>query len=143
MRGNHDPPGRQGGYPLGAEIDGRVLREGGLLIAGLEGSRRYSDGPHHYREWQMRNKVIGLWIRLRRRRLDILITHGPPAGIHEGSDRAHHGLIAVRRAVEWMRPQVMLHGHVHLYGRPMPDARLGETRVMNVAGHRLVEVVPR
>ena len=143
VRGNHDPPDRQGGYPLGAEIDGRVVREGELLIAGLEGSRRYSDGPHQYREWQMRNKVLGLRLRLRRRRLDVLITHGPPAGVHEGSDRAHQGLTAVRRAVDWMRPQVLLHGHVHPYGHPVPDVQLGETRVINVVGHRLVEVVPR
>ena len=143
VRGNHDPPGRQGGYPLGAEIDGLVVREGGLLIAGLEGSRRYSNGPHQYSEWQMRNKVLGLRLRLRRRRLDILITHGPPAGVHEGSDPAHRGLTAVRRALEWMRPQVLLHGHVHSYGRPVPDAQLGGTRVINVVGHRLVEVVPR
>jgi Icc-related predicted phosphoesterase len=143
VRGNHDPPRGQGGYPLGAEIDGRVVLEGGLLVAGLEGSIRYSDGPHQYGEWQMTKKVIGLRLRLRRRRLDVLITHGPPAGVHEGPDPAHQGLAAVRRAVEWMRPQVLLHGHVHPYGQPISEAQIGETRVINVVGHRLVEVVPR
>jgi Icc-related predicted phosphoesterase len=42
-----------------------------------------------------------------------------------------------------MRPQVLLHGHVHPYGQPISDAQIGETRVINVVGHRLVEVVPR
>lgn len=117
VRGNHDPPGRQGDYPLAAEIDGRVVRDKGLLIAGLEGSIRYSDGPHQYTERQLMAKVLALRVRLGLRRPDILITHGPPAGVNEGIDAPHQGLKAVRRAVEWMRPRLLLHGHVHPYGR--------------------------
>ena len=144
VRGNHDPPGRQGDYPREAEIDGRVVREKGLLIAGLEGSIRYSDGPHQYTERQMMRKVQALRLRLRLRHPDILITHGPPAGVNEGTDAPHHGLQAVRRAVEWMRPRVLLHGHVHPYGRDLPrEGKLGETRVINVVGHRLIELAPR
>ena len=67
VRGNHDPPDRQGDYPREAEIDGRVVREKGLLIAGLEGSIRYSDGPHQYTERQMMGKVRALRLRLRLR----------------------------------------------------------------------------
>jgi Icc-related predicted phosphoesterase len=144
VRGNHDPPGRQGDYPHEAEIDGRVVREKGLLIAGLEGSIRYSDGPHQYTERQMMGKVRALRLRLRLRQPDILITHGPPAGVNEGTDAPHHGLQAVRRAVEWMRPRLLLHGHVHPYGREVPrEGQLGETRVINVVGHRLIELPPR
>jgi Icc-related predicted phosphoesterase len=144
VRGNHDPPGRQGDYPHEAEIDGRVVREKGLLIAGLEGSIRYSDGPHQYTERQMMGKVRALRLRLRLRHPDILITHGPPAGVNEGTDAPHHGLQAVRRAVEWMRPRLLLHGHVHPYGREVPrEGQLGETRVINVVGHRLIELPPR
>jgi Icc-related predicted phosphoesterase len=144
VRGNHDPPGRQGEYPREAEIDGRVVREKGLLIAGLEGSIRYSDGPHQYTERQMTGKVQALRLQLRLRHPDILITHGPPAGVNEGTDAPHRGLQAVRRAVEWMRPRLLLHGHVHPYGREIPrEAQLGETRVINVVGHRLIELAPR
>jgi uncharacterized protein len=144
VRGNHDPPGRQGDYPHEAEIDGRVVREKGLLIAGLEGSIRYSDGPHQYTERQMMRKVQALRLRLRLRHPDILITHGPPAGVNEGTDAPHHGLQAVRRAVEWMRPRLLLHGHVHPYGRELArEGQLGETRVINVVGHRLIELAPR
>jgi uncharacterized protein len=144
VRGNHDPPDRQGDYPREAEIDGRVVREKGLLIAGLEGSIRYSDGPHQYTERQMMGKVRALRLRLRLRHPDILITHGPPAGVNEGTDAPHHGLQAVRRAVEWMRPRLLLHGHVHPYGREVRrEGQLGETRVINVVGHRLIELAPR
>jgi Icc-related predicted phosphoesterase len=144
VRGNHDPPGGQGDYLRAAEIDGRVVTERGLLIAGLEGSIRYSDGAHQYTERQMMAKVRALRLRLRLRRPDILITHGPPAGVNEGTDAPHKGLLAIRRAVEWMRPALLLHGHVHPYGREIVrEGRLGETRVINVVGHRLIELAPR
>src|SRR5260370_31237182 len=129
VRGSHDPPGREGDYPLAAEIDGRVVREQGLLIAGLEGSIRYSDGAHQYSERQMMAKVLALRVRLGARRLDILITHGPPAGVNEGTDAPHRGLKAGRRAGEWRRPQLVLPGH----GRTQapgdaPDCEPGEDR---------------
>lgn len=144
VRGNHDPPAGQGEYVAAAEIDGRVVKEKGLLIAGLEGSIRYSDGPHQYSERQMLAKVRLLRLRMRLRHPDILITHGPPAGVNEGTDPPHKGLKAIRRAVEWMRPRLLLHGHVHAYGREIVrEARLGETRVINVVGHRLIELAPR
>ena len=141
VRGNHDPPGRQGGYPEDAEIDGRVVTEKGLVIAGLEGSIRYSEGPHQYTERQMLVKVVRLRVRLRGRHPDVLISHGPPAGVNDGPDPPHQGLRAVRRAVEWMHPRLLLHGHVHPYGRDIVrEAQLGETRVINVVGHRLIDL---
>jgi Icc-related predicted phosphoesterase len=144
VRGNHDPPGRRGDYPPGAEIDGRIVRERGLTIAGLEGSIRYSDGPHQYSERQMLARVLALRARLGLRSLDVLITHGPPAGVNEGPDAPHHGLKAVRRAVAWMRPRLLLHGHVHPHGRELVrEAQLGETRVINVVGSRVIELGPR
>jgi uncharacterized protein len=144
VRGNHDLPDRQGDYPHDAEIDGRVVKEKGLLIAGLEGSIRYSDGAHQYTERQMMAKVRALRLKLRLRHPDILITHGPPAGVNEGTDGPHRGLVAVRRAVEWMHPRLLLHGHVHPYGREIiREGQLGDTRVINVVGHRLIEIAPR
>ena len=144
VRGNHDPPDGQGDYPAGAEIDGRVVTEKGLLVAGLEGSIRYSDGAHQYSERQMTAKVLALRLRLRLRHPDILISHGPAAGVNEGTDPPHQGLRALRRAVELMRPRLFLHGHVHPYGRDSPrEAQLGETRVINVVGHRLIELASR
>ena len=141
VRGNHDPPDRQGDYPPEAEIDGRVAIEKGLLFAGLEGSIHYGQGPHQYTERQMMAKVVALRFRLRGRRPDVLITHGPPAGATEGTDAPHRGLKAVRRAVEWMHPRLLLHGHVHPYGREIVrEAQLGETQVINVVGHRLIEL---
>ncbi|TMD18086.1 MAG: metallophosphoesterase, partial [Chloroflexi bacterium] len=37
-----------------------------------------------------------------------------------------------------------LHGHIHPYGREIVrEARLGETRVINVVGHRVIEIATR
>jgi Icc-related predicted phosphoesterase len=92
----------------------------------------------------MMAKVRALRLRLRLRHPDILITHGPPAGVNEGTDAPHRGLKAIRQAVEWMRPRLLLHGHIHPYGREIVrEAQLGETRVINVVGHRLIELSPR
>ena len=141
VRGNHDAPRPQGDYPLEADLDVRVTKLAGLRIAGLEGAHWYRGGPQQYREWQMTLKVLRLGIKLRGRPLDILLTHGPPAGVHEGTDLAHHGLRAVRRAVERWKPRLLLHGHVHPYGtHTQPDTTIGPTRVINVVGHRILEL---
>lgn len=141
VRGNHDPPRPEGDYPPEADLDGRVMELAGLRIAGLEGAHWYRGGPQQYREWQMTLKVLRLSLRLHRRPLDILLTHGPPAGVHEGTDLAHQGLRAVRRATERWRPRLLLHGHVHPYGSDSQrDTAIGATRVINVVGHRLLEL---
>lgn len=143
VRGNHDPPRPEGNYPLEADVDGRIVELVGLRIAGLEGAHWYRGGPQQYREWQMRLKALGLGLRLRRRRLDILLLHGPPAGVHEGTDLAHQGLRAVRRAAQRWKPRWVLHGHVHPYGSDTQrDTTIGPTQVINVVGHRVLEVEP-
>ncbi len=144
VRGNHDPPAPFGKYPEGAEIDGRMVREDGLRIAGLQGCRRYGPGPNQYGEGEMLLKVIGLWVRVRTAPLDVLITHGPPAGVHEGRDRVHRGLKAVRMAMGWLRPRLVLHGHVNPLGSMAArETMVVSTRVVNVTGHRILELDPR
>jgi Icc-related predicted phosphoesterase len=39
------------------------------------------------------------------RYLDILITHAPPFGIHDGTDRAHRGFEALLRLMARFRPR--------------------------------------
>jgi Icc-related predicted phosphoesterase len=35
-----------------------------------------------------------------------------------------------------LQPRLLVHGHIHPYGQPVPDRLLGETAVVNVVGHR-------
>jgi len=131
-------------------VDGRIVHYKGLLIGGLEGSRRYKpNAPHQYTERQMRFKIARFslhlayaWIRWRRP-LDILITHAPPHNIHNGRDPAHRGFKAFLKLMDRFQPRYLIHGHRHIYHLQRPEiSRYKRTTVINVYGHSVMEVEP-
>lgn len=136
-------------YPAGCEnIDGRVVRYRGLLLAGLGGSMRYNNNPYfQYTEREMAWKVWQLapWLVLNRllygRYLDILISHAPPAGIHDRPDLCHRGFRAFVTLMDRFRPRYLIHGHVHIY-HPLDPAETvyRHTRVINTCGYRTLEI---
>jgi len=166
--GNHDPAPRRNlsaalGIPLvpgvsstagrgrtGPEgcinIDRAIVDVAGLRVAGLGGSMRYSEGPYQYTEAEMSRRSRRLQRRARVRRLrdgrgvDVLVTHAPPLDLGDERDRAHRGFGSFHGLVEVLTPKVMLHGHIHPHGRALEDRQIGETRVLNAVGYRLVEV---
>lgn len=127
-------------------LDGWVKELSGVRVAGLGGSIRYSPGPNQYSETQMRSRAWRLRMRDLRRRLtdrhpvDILITHAPPRGVGDGDDRAHRGFQSFHTLIAKMGPRLLLHGHVHPYGERMPEREVGRTRVINVVGHKVIEL---
>lgn len=156
--GNHCPPVR-GSYPGATpkeppggalNLDGRVITQRGLILAGLKGSIRYNQRPHHqYTEGQMRRKVLGLipYLFIQRLRhgrfIDVLLTHSPPLGIHNGSDRAHRGFRVFRWFMQTFRPQYLIHGHRHIYdSREATKTRYHDTRVINAYGHKVLNIEP-
>ncbi len=125
----------------------RVLRYRGLLLGGLEGSLRYNEGSHQYTQREMAWFVRALgptlaWNRLRYgRSLDILVTHAPPLGIHDGPDLAHRGFAAFVPFIARHRPRYLLHGHTHLYRENGSRAQLlGNTAVVNTYGYQVIEL---
>ena len=158
--GNHDPslkapdttwtaprfdppdPGPQGCV----NIDGRVIDVLDLRVAGFGGSLRYKEGPNQYSQGQMGRRALRLElsIRLKRvkrgRRLDILVTHAPPFGAAEAKDAAHVGFVAFLRLIRHFQPALAVHGHVHPYGRALPEREIGATRVVNVVPSRVIEL---
>ena len=159
--GNHDPslvPPDTSWMPLRSElppprgpqgcvnIDGHLVEEQGLRIAGLGGSVRYKEGPNQYSQAEMSWRALKLELRVRLtrmlagRKLDVLVTHAPPFGLAEAQDAAHVGFVAFLRLVQHLQPLLLVHGHVHPFGRTLPERRVKSTRIVNVVPSRMVEV---
>ncbi len=152
--GNHDaqPELMESGdvvtEPAGCvKIHGRVVREAGLLIAGLGGSLWYNGADYLYSETMMRLRVYLLAARIRLRqqrtgeRLDFMITHAAPQGIHDGPG-AHRGFACFRWFIDRFQPRYFIHGHVHpRYGyNKVTESVVGQTKVINTVGYRLLDV---
>jgi len=154
--GNHDPQLKLGdstfeglsakfdgsGPPGCVNVDGRIDQAAGIWVAGLGGSIRYNEGPNQYTQGQMRwrSRKLEWRARLRRRRIDILLTHAPPAGLGDAADPAHVGFEAFNRLVLELRPRMHIHGHVRKFGPKSEDLRRGETVTVNAIPYRLLEL---
>ncbi|GJM40882.1 MAG: metallophosphoesterase [Ardenticatenaceae bacterium] len=154
VRGNHDkgPQYTIEGRTLeqvdgGHDIHGRSVKREGLLMAGLEGSMRYRpQAPFMYSETEMRYQIAQLLPLLLKNKvrygrfLDILVTHSPPFGIHDKPDIPHTGFKIMRNLLQWVKPRLMLHGHIHIYRRDTPTvSKFEETTIINVYPYRIID----
>jgi Icc-related predicted phosphoesterase len=128
-------------------IHRRVINHRGLLMAGLEGSLCYSAAEHQYSQTQMavlaRSLAPRLWLNQLRygRALDILVTHAPPQGIHDGEDLCHQGFKPFLDFMDRYKPRYLLHGHTHLYRLDaVRETRYGDTTVLNAFGYQVIEI---
>ncbi len=143
--GNHDvAPDRH--FARGCTcIDETCIRFKNLLIAGLSGSIAYRKGPFMYTEKDMCGKMAKLFPSLLLNRikygryLDILITHSPPAGIHEGEDAPHKGFAAITRFVKKFRPRFHIHGHTRFKG-PGRETVLYSTTIVNTNHYLIMDI---
>jgi hypothetical protein len=137
-------PGPQGWL----DTDGRIVDAGGLRIAGLGGSIRYSNGPNQWTERQQSRRanrlVKAAHRRYRRdgRGVDVLLTHSPPRGLGDREDPPHRGFACLHDAVRRIRPTLLLHGHIHPHGEHIPELQLDSTRVVNTVGYRILDITP-
>lgn len=136
-------------YPGIINLNGRVVEEQGLLIAGAEGSPFYNGGPHQYSDQQFTVTLLKLVPALLAnkvrtgRYLDIMVTHAPPRGIHDNDDVAHRGFPSLLSFIQRFRPTILLHGHTHRYDPMQPIfTDLGRTMVINTYGYLLLEMEP-
>lgn len=149
VHGNHDAPSGKESVAGGTNLDERVISYRNVLIAGLEGCYWYNGNAHQYTEREMYWKYFRLlphlyWAKLKYGRyLDILVTHAPPQGVHEGRDLPHRGFATFTHILKKYRPQYHLHGHVHLYDAQQSFAeKLFDTSVINCYGYRVIEIEP-
>lgn len=128
-------------------LNGRVRREKGLLLAGLDGSRWYNGGENQYTDLQVYLRLALLMPRLLLNRLlhgrylDVLLTHAPPLGLHDGQDPCHRGFRALLWFMRVFKPRYLVHGHIHLYSADaVRVSSYDQTTVVNAYDHALIEV---
>jgi Icc-related predicted phosphoesterase len=158
VHGNHDKEmprpslmdtgGVTPGFEWADNLHVRKVNHKGLLLAGLEGCRMYNPGaPFQYTELEVRRQVMVLGQRLLLNRikygryLDILITHAPPSGIHDGDDLPHRGFEGYRTFLKRYQPMLMIHGHQHVYNRnEVTETDFEATHIVNTYGYRVIEL---
>jgi Icc-related predicted phosphoesterase len=153
VRGNHSQvveyvqaEPRKG--PHGAtDLHRKVVIYNGTILAGIEGSLRYKEGPFQYTQagmWvQVLNLVPAMMInRLRFGRfLDIFVTHASPWAVNDLPDLAHQGIKAFRWLLHIFRPRYHFHGHVHIYHpNVVSETFFEDTHVINTYGYKELEV---
>jgi len=126
-------------------LGSKIKKEGGLILAGFDGSIRYNKGINQYTEFEMLLEVIKLipgllWNRIfHGRYLDILLTHSPPKGIHDKNDQCHTGFKVFKSFLKIFKPLYHVHGHIHLYD--LSDIRCTKwelTTVCNAFSHYVI-----
>lgn len=124
-------------------IEDRIYNFNGIRILGLGGSYRYKDGVNQYTELQMARRIAKLKLKLTiNRGFDILVTHSPAYGFHDGEDQCHRGFDSFNRLINTYHPKYFVHGHVHMnYGRQFPRVyEIGDTQVINAFERYILEV---
>jgi Icc-related predicted phosphoesterase len=80
--------------------------------------------------WRVQTVRPAVW---RAGGVDIVVTHAPPYGIHDGRDVCHTGFKAFRALLDTLRPRYFLHGHTHLDYSPKMGriTEIGRTHIVN------------
>ncbi len=127
-------------------IGGKVKKIDGLIIAGLDGSMKYNNGPNQYTEIGMFLHIMKLIPRLilnkllYGRYLDVLLTHAPPRGIHDQQDRCHKGFKVFLWLINIFKPTYFIHGHIHLYDRNKKQiTKVNETTIINAFKYTVID----
>jgi Icc-related predicted phosphoesterase len=131
----------------GVNVDCKILNVKGIDFVGFDGSYKYNNGPHQFTEEEMRRKVRSVDFRLTLRKLlfgksvDVVITHAPPFGIHDGKDLPHRGFKVFLDFMKKYKPKYLLHGHVHIYDRRESRITIYEgVKVVNCYGHYVIDL---
>lgn len=134
--GNHDTVFLEKTPPGWIALDGKlVTSRSGITMLGLGGSQRYRPGrAYQYTEGEMRMRFLKLKpsIWLKRKQIDIVVTHAPPHGLGDLEDLPHRGFAVFREIITTYKPKYFLHGHVHLNYSQNPRILTHDcTRIIN------------
>ncbi len=136
----------------GIDMHGRVEVVGDYILVGFGGSMRYNPGNFQFEEYEMEKlvkKAIAAikchrlldFILFKKKKQIIVISHAPVEGIHDKEDRCHKGFKCFKRFVQYMKPLLWLHGHIHPEGQLKDQqTRLDQTLIVNVVPSKTVEI---
>lgn len=120
---------------------GRIIEVMGLVIVGFDGCRMYSRGNHQYTEKQMKAQVFRACSKMLFKKPDIVVSHAPVAGFHEGNHEVHKGFLSFRKALDFLEPKLWLHGHVHLKDHHhVQETTYNNTKIINAFGYKVVHL---
>ena len=114
----------------------------GLRILGLGGAMGFSSHPYQLTEKQMKKRVHKLWLSLYKQKgFDILVTHAPAKGYHDGQDLCHQGFETFKQLIHQYQPRYFFHGHVHFtYGDFPRLYQIENTTAINGYSSYIVEI---
>jgi uncharacterized protein len=150
VRGNHDRGGlweeRDATIPEPLP-SGTVTSIAGIRLAGLEWPGL--GAPRNERRsglaWWHALRLLRHLLPLPGRRSEpvLVISHAPPLGAGDvPADAFHRGFSAYRWLLERLEPPVWLHGHSTVASVPALVTEVRSTRLVNVTGAVLVELLP-
>lgn len=129
------------------KVDPETGEKSPLLIAGASGSLKYNNGLCQYTDAQMKFKLLKMFPKLIKnkikygRYLDIFLTHATPRHIHDHEDPCHKGFECFNWFIQKIRPEIMIHGHIHLYDmREERVTKHEDTTIINAYAHYILEL---
>jgi 3',5'-cyclic AMP phosphodiesterase CpdA len=143
VRGNHD---RGGGWAEGRDrlpepIDGSWHEIAGLTVAGLSWPMEDRRERAVHDEGAAWRQVAAGYLRFRRRRPDIIVSHVPPYGLGDTPhDHYHRGFAAYRWLLKRIRPALWIHGHTTPAAISEWSVTHDGTTIVNVTGAVLIEM---
>lgn len=113
-----------------------------LLITGISGSIRYNNGLCQYTNSEMFFHLLALVPRLLLNKIlygrfiDIFLTHATPYHVHDHDAPCHVGFKCFNKFIKIFKPEIMVHGHIHLYdNREERVSKYEQTTIINAFAH--------
>jgi len=122
-------------------MDGPVQELEGVRLAGLSWpcDRRQQAVHDENLAWR---QVARSMVSIRTQRPDIIVSHIAPAGLGDTPDDHYHkGFAAYRWLCDKTKPTLWIHGHTSLAAAPTWAIDHGPTKVINVTGAVLIDLV--
>ena len=129
VKGNHDSTAR---FPAPImDLHLRSDEHGGLRFGGCGGSWKYKPrGNYLYDQWEVAAFLSTF------PPVDVFVSHNSPRGLHDQDDEVHCGFEALNDYIRIAKPRVLVHGHQHVN----KETNVGETAVIGVFGHRILDL---